>query len=88
MQEDKKKITTVGLARLIAIAGKQKKEGMYEIVEGTLFVVKADTVTIHIDELVYMVCDEMHIRVDEELGEVLVHLKLKNEHIGFCRFWL
>lgn len=88
MQENKKKISTVGLARLIAIAGKQKEEGTYEIVEGTRFVVRGENVTIHIDELVYLECDRMNIRVDEELGEVLVHLRLKEEHIGFCRFWL
>ena len=88
MQEDKKKITTAGLARLFAIAGKQKKEGTYEIVENTYFVVGAKDVTVHIDELVYMVCDDMNIRVDEELGEVIAHLELKGEHTGFCRFWL
>lgn len=88
MKEDKKKITTMGLARLFAIAAKQKSEGTYGIDEDTYIIVRSETMSVSIGDRVYLLCDEINIRVDEELREVIAHLRLREEHIGFCRFWL
>ena len=92
MKEDKKKITALGLARLFAIAGKQKNEGTYEIVEDTYIDVKSEPMGVLmgvvIGDTVYLTCDDMSVRVDEEIGEINAHFRLKGEHIGFCKFWL